>query len=491
MYLGNSPANIGQISFYDAARGECYRDFGDPVGVYSRALIQGLFGISPDAMNNRLLIRPGFPSDWDFASMVSPDIDFDFKQTGTKDIYRINNKFKKTLNLDLQVNARKENIQSLTVNGKPVEWTLAENVGAPLIKIACGNALTCEIIIEWSGAGLYKPSYRPSGLKDEKWELASPAKIGEINDPQQVLKAIKSDENNLSGILAGEPGHRTFFVKLMQGRMQWWQPIDIEIDVEIKTAENVASVIRNDGQECSYETVNMDKYFNAPVNRIFENEYLSPRSPYTTLQIPAQGVGEWCHPLLTANIDDSGLRKAVKNGLFQTPFGIPFRTTGKENDNNIAFTTLWDNYPEKIAIPLSGKASHAWFLLAGTTNHMQCHICNGMVTVYYKDGSSDFIELVNPETWAPIEQDFYIDPFAFRTSGQRPYRLAFKSGIVSRDMETLAKIKPGEAYGRYIDGGAGIILDIPLNPDKELERAEVKTIANEVIVGLMGITLWR
>ena len=29
MYIGDSPANFGQISFYDAARGECYRDFGD------------------------------------------------------------------------------------------------------------------------------------------------------------------------------------------------------------------------------------------------------------------------------------------------------------------------------------------------------------------------------------------------------------------------------------------------------------------------------
>jgi hypothetical protein len=48
MYLGNSPGNLGQVSFYDAARGECYRDFGDPIGVASRLLVQGLYGILPD-----------------------------------------------------------------------------------------------------------------------------------------------------------------------------------------------------------------------------------------------------------------------------------------------------------------------------------------------------------------------------------------------------------------------------------------------------------
>ena len=53
MYLGDSPGNFGQISFYDAARGECYRDFGDPIGVASRVLIQGLFGILPDALNSK------------------------------------------------------------------------------------------------------------------------------------------------------------------------------------------------------------------------------------------------------------------------------------------------------------------------------------------------------------------------------------------------------------------------------------------------------
>ena len=62
MYLGDSPGNFGQISFYDAARGECYRDFGDPIGVASRVLIQGLFGILPDALNKQIILRPGFPA---------------------------------------------------------------------------------------------------------------------------------------------------------------------------------------------------------------------------------------------------------------------------------------------------------------------------------------------------------------------------------------------------------------------------------------------
>ena len=61
----------------------------------------------------------------------------------------------------------------------------------------------------------------------------------------------------------------------------------------------------------------MDKQFNSSVADIFKNEYLSPRSPYTTLQLPTQGIGEWCHPLLTAEIDDSGLRSLVKDNMYK------------------------------------------------------------------------------------------------------------------------------------------------------------------------------
>ena len=43
---------------------------------------------------------------------------------------------------------------------------------------------------------------------------------------------------------------------------------------------------------------------------------------------------------------------------------------------------------------------------------MQCRIANGIVRVYYTDGTSEVLELVNPDNWCPIEQDFYLDDFA-------------------------------------------------------------------------------
>ena len=217
---------------------------------------------------------------------------------------------------------------------------------------------------------------------------------------------------------------------------------------------------------------------------IFKNEYLSPRPQTTTLQIPTQGIGEWCHPQLTAEINDSVFRTLIKDGIFEVA-GVPFRTPVV--GNNIVYTSLWDNYPDAVTIPIGGKAENAWLLMAGSTNHMQSRIDNGLVIATYKDGSQDTLALRNPDNWCPIEQDYYIDGKAFQTSEPRPYRVCLGTGDVSRDLGKTLGIQG--VYGREIPGGAAQMLRMPLNPSKRLKSLTVRTLSNDVVIGLMALTL--
>lgn len=563
MYLGSSPGNMGQISFYDAARGECYRDFGDPVGMYARALIQGLFGIEPDLLNQRIRIKPGFPSHWPHASVSTPDIDFSFKRNNNTDTYKIENRLNAQAQIELQVKAPRTAIQSVRVNRKAQEYKWIEGIETPVLSVTLepGNSFTLQI--EWGGNEVSPSFNAQSAVQGEPFELISPDELVELYDPQGILTNVLLQKNKLNGTVNGTLGARTFFVKVKQNQTSWWKPVSLEItkpfevqaDTESKqlkfrvknnfnasktieihvnpsfsnfkkelklnageTSEllevsETASVFGSNGiqirekervlyeqnienwnvlnQRPRYEPIDIDRYLNASVSGIFKQKYLSPRSPYTTLQIPTQGIGEWCHPQLTANIDDLGLRKATHNRTFETPMGIPFRSVSDSVAPNIAFTSLWDNYPKAIEIPLTGQASHAYLLLAGTTNHMQCHVVNGRITATYTDGTETTLDLVNPTNWVPIEQDLYTDAGAFKTEHSRPYRVAFKQAIVSRDMGKALNIDPNEVYGRSIDGGAGIILDLPLDARKTLRSIQIETIANEVIVGVMSITLVR
>ena len=423
MYLGESPGNFGQISFYDAARGECYRDFGDAIGVASRLLVQGLFGIHPDALNDRVVIRPGFPASWPFASLKTPDLSFDYKN----DTYHIVTRFPA---VELQVPARKDHIKRVLVNGRNAHWQLSDAVaGAPFVSIKV-PAGSCNITIEWAGSEIVR----------------SPL-----------------------------TGAQTTFKRVTQGEMSWLaaQPVNTPAIATDKTTDTAFSQVI---PGCC-EQVNMDAQWNAAVSDIFKNEYLSPRSPYTTLQIPLHGIGEWTHPKMTAAIADE-----IKYD-WKLPFRIP------HSRKNILFTTRWDNYPDSAQVPISGKASHAYLLLAGSTNPMQSHIANGRITITYSDGSRQVTDLVNPETWCPVEQDYFTDSLAFKMNKPKPWRLHFKTGLVSQDLGSDLKING--VYGREIDGGAGMLLDIPLDPQKELSTLTVETLSNDVLVGLMAITLQR
>ncbi len=450
MYLGESPGNFGQISFYDAARGECYRDFGDPIGVASRVLIQGLYGILPDAMNGRLLVKPGLPSSWPFASLHTPDIDFDFKHTNEAvTSYTIIHRLPAVHTLELQFPAQRSEVAKLTVNGKPATWTLVENsITRPVLSVMvpASSDEKVEINIEWGGEVLGSPT-----------------------------------KSQIEATPAEAPVR---FVPMQQGDMKWWAPVDNPLAADRGNSTQFAAFAKVNSSKC--EPVVMDKQFNSAVTDIFRNEYLSPRSPYTTLQIPKQGIGEWCHPLHTVDIDDSGLRSSVQKGVLNTKLGVPFRTPAE--GQNIAFTSLWDNYPDSLTVSLKGKASRAYLLMAGSTNHMQCHIDNGLIRVYYKDGTCDKMALRNPDNWAPIEHIFFEDGMAFNRHAPALYRLRLKTGEVSNNFgEELGF--PGAS--RELDGGAAILLEMPLNPDKKLSHLVLETLSNDVVIGLMGITLQR
>ena len=490
MYLGNSPGNFGQISFYDAARGESYRDFADAIGVASRVFVQGLFGISPDALNRRLTIKPGFPKVWSYASIQTPDVSFRFERgtDGFTDSYVINNHISNVDSLSLQIGALTDEVESVVLDGKFVGWNIIEtSIGKPMInvKVPIAKDVSHQIVVKWRGNKLDMPKFQVRSYRiNDKIAISPRHEIVEYFDPQMILQNVAIDSSKtLTGTLVGKTGFHSFFVKLRSGIMNWWEPVNIYIE----KSESGKRMQFTDVESTKCETIALGQYFNANVTDIFKNRYLSPRSPFTTLQIPWQGIGDWCHPLMNAEIDDAGVRNLIHNDRLITSLHIPFNTP--KNGRNIAFTSLWDNYPDSIQIKLQGKATHAYLLMAGTTNHMQSHIENGSIEFHYQDGTIDTLNLINPDNWCPIERDYFEDGLAFQLTHPRPYRLLFKTGLISNNLAKDLNIQGVDV--RLIEGGAGILLDELLNPDKELDYMQLRTLSNDVIIGLMAVTLQR
>ena len=237
-----------------------------------------------------------------------------------------------------------------------------------------------------------------------------------------------------------------------------------------------------------WETLDLTEYYNDLVTNIFKNRYLSPRSESPTLQLPVQGIGDWCSYNKTALIDDRGLRKrAGEKNLIVLDQGIPMKTPGEPGVKNILFTSRWDNYPNQASIPLKGKSTHAYLLMAGSAHHMQSNMTNGVIRISYADGSEETLELVHPDTWWPIEQNYYVDGYAFRIDSPKPPRIHLISGEQQKD-EPAGKKKNSTIL---IDGGLATVFDLPLDPGKELEELSLETLCNDLVMGLMSVTLVR
>jgi len=232
--------------------------------------------------------------------------------------------------------------------------------------------------------------------------------------------------------------------------------------------------------------VDLSSRFNDKVTRIFQNEYLSPRSPFCSLAIPKHGIGGWCVFDPKVEIDDSGLRANAREngGIHRSSLGIPFATPPQDGANNILFTSQWDNHPREAVIPLGGRASRICLLMAGSTNPMQSRIDNGEVIVTYADGSKANLILRNPTTWWPIDQDYFIDDFAYQRPEPAPPRIDLKTGAVR-----VLEPRGFKSRSLNIPGGAATVLDLPLDPGKELRSLTIRAIANDVVIGLMAATL--
>ena len=150
-----------------------------------------------------------------------------------------------------------------------------------------------------------------------------------------------------------------------------------------------------------------------------------------------------------------------------TPQNVPFARFG--GDRNIAFTSLWDNWPRSVCVPVGKRAEAVWLLLCGSTNPMQSRIANAEVRFRYADGRQEKLELVPPlnfwslSAWGGMDYNYQTDAFCLPK-----------------------KPPPAVALGNNC---RAMVLSWKLRTGVELEDLTLEARSPEVVVGLMGVSL--
>lgn len=517
-------------------------DFGETVAMFLRVTVEGLFGISPGMQNEQVTITPAFPPHWDHASLKTKDIELAYQREAS-DIFEISTVFPNKK--ELKIIARKTSIKNVQMNGQAAYYELVPGIGHALICIQVPAETKTSIAITYGDTDYEEIGCRPIAAIGEVYRVTTRnSRIVEVSDPQGLLADSSLNDNELSAAIVAKPGAHTFFVLLEDRDVKYWKPIDIEIRNAIEVVEqafdassrtcayglrnnldcdlnltvscsfldnkkqedvrlaagateafawrikdivaispgtNVLSVVTEgdraadiavaikcwaileslpaqaDNVEACCHTVSLNGLYNEDLADVFKQEYVSPRPGFRNRMdhIRSNGLSQWNAADITP--DDSMMRAKIVNGKLLTDAGIPFEQVAE--GKNAAFVSIWDNFPDKIRVPVNKKARKAYLLISGTTFPMQSRIANGRVIAHYSDGKEEQIDLVNPDNYDDGLADFGYNHYANNAS---------------------------EPLGQHTHAD---LLDIVLDPDRALEYIELEALSNQVVIGLLGITL--
>jgi hypothetical protein len=468
-----SPGNLGGV--------QGGIDFGDCVHTFTRTLVSGLFGYNPDYPNGKVKIAPQFPTDWDHASIELPDVKIAFSRKGNECKYAI--KLTDAASLELLLPVQCEWIKNVTVNGETVSWKLIPGIGQSILQINLSELSEAEVAIEIDKP---LPYFAPVTVEGNIGDMiqfeARNANIIEFKDPQEVLDNEKIEMGILGARLAANKGYHTVVATVLTGKAPQWRIFRIKVNDPAGDAKEAARFVDNMPAKAAWETVDISSLYNADVTTIYQQQYLSPRPNTVSVRLGTDGYSPWTFPHWKSlpPVIKTDRVKMMLNGQNRlvTPQGIPFAWSPGEK--NIAFTSMWDNYPVRIDFPVNKTGSAVYFLISGSTNVMQCQIANAVVRLNYADGQTDSLELIPPVNYWNLS---VIEPHP-TAAGQNS-----RNDYTSETDRFCIPAKFPETV-QLGENCRAMLLNLRMREEVELKSVSLETLSQEVVVGLMGITVY-
>lgn len=432
-----SPGNLG------APQGGT--DFGDCVHPFARTLIEGLIGYAPDYPNQIVRLAPQFPADWGHAQIRTPDFSLRFDRKESVTTLRL--RLSQPAPIDLLLPIRAHRVVGATVNGRRVPWQAAPGYGCTRLQMTLPAAeeSVVEVLTAGSPPALApaQPVF-PDGSTRRYQTHRTEVRVGEL--PQWRVTATPAES-----FTAGLVAHALPVAEIPAGAR--WAQVDLA------------------------------SYRNADLRAIFRQQYLSPRPATISVRLGSDGYSPWTFPHWKSGPPEigfesvPGLLAAGDPSLLRTPQGVPFAWT--DGTRNIAFTSLWDNFPHAFTVPVGRAAEAAWFLVAGSTNPMQGRIANAVLRLRYADGAEQRLELVPPfNFWnlCPVK--------AGATAAGQDSRTYYTA-----DTDAFAVPQPWPETVALGANCRAVLLSQRLRPGVTLADVTLEALSQEVVIGLLGITL--
>lgn len=446
-FMGRNPGMAAHVQSSRCTSDLADLDFTDVSSTYLRLVIEGLYGIRINSLDERIDIAPNFPIDWEKADLSLADISLHYNKKGNDETFDVY--CDRTETKHFKIPMISTSVDTVIINGKAVSYTVSPSPNNSYINISTDIVGHVQLRVIHGNGNI--PAIKYSALTFAKNQLAFQISDGDIIDVLDINRALENIEtidNTVYATAKNVLGDHTLFIRVKKDEYDAYLAADYKI-IEKKTEKPDYSA--------DFEPIDIKKFFNCNMTEVHNQKFMSPRPKGYSIGVFPNGRYAWewnhrGHNLLY--VDDGFLRSA--NGKIHTASGIPFLTPS-ENEN-LACVSTWDNFPTEISIPLKGKAKEIAVLFISTTNAMQTGVENAKISVEYDDNNSDSISLVYP-----INIDDWLVP----------------------------ALQKENEYFYFNDYNHATVQRIPLNPNKNLSCLKIKAVANEVILGVLGVSIGR
>lgn len=423
-------------------------DFSDVSSTYLRLIVEGLFGIRINHLDDCMYIAPGFPDTWDHASLTLKDVALHYTRRGNQEIFDIHSD--RTERKCIRIPMRSTKAEVVSVDGEPVPYEIiaAPNNSFLLIEVEKTGRFQLRILHGNSPV----PTVTVPGpvLAGNRFTVeVTGGELKEVYDISETLENIVTVGNKIYADAKDITGDHTLFVRVVSGEYDAWLAADYEI-LQEEMAEEPLEVR-------TFEPVDLTRFFNCNMTELHEQAYIYPRPEGFSMGLFQNGrySHNWNqYGRHVVYIDDTFFRNA--GGTVHAPSGIPFATPMEKE--NLACVSIYDVFPTEMIIPLSGKGQEIDVLFVAATYCMQSYVENVRITVMYADGTETGKSLIYPVS---------ID-----------------------DWLTSALTTEGEIF-YFNDFNHATIQKIRVDADKELASIKIEAVANEVILGVVGISVGR
>lgn len=468
---------------YDVLRGTTLRDgfeqlapghiCSEAASLLARAVLCGLHGFGPDYPNGRVVLAPQYPQDWEHAAIQAPSFTCRF----TRDAGGIQYAFTLASAASVTVRLPLHTGRVLSVDGAP-QWRIEPGFGSPVLVAELGETAEGCLRVQTEGTRACRAPLSLEAQPGETLRLAADTVVG-LRDPQGIAADFGVEAGAAEVQLADRSGHFLLFLTCERDGMPYIRLVGLSVS---PTLAERAAAARQQAPAIArphYAPIDLTGVFNADVRSIYRQQYLSPRHDCVHLAIGSDGYSPWTFTHWENPAPDVALSDALpaEGGLIQTDGGVPFLFGGVRR--NIAFTSLWDNWPAAVTVPVGRQADAAWLLLCGSTNPMECGIANAVVTFRYADGTTDALELIPPENfWSHAPYTC-----APNSEGQN----AINDYDYKREGFCLPAVPPERL--QLGPNCRAVVLPYRLQSGKTLESVSLEALSQEVVIGLAGLTL--